>query len=102
MDPAASMGAGATQGRVWPHLLPSLPLTYLTYSISDARICPLDSCECTEWPLGHKAEESWPLCPALGDSGRSWGRPRRRMGTGALGAYSARALSASSYPEGDI
>lgn len=26
VDPAASMEAGATQGRVWPHLFPSLPL----------------------------------------------------------------------------
>lgn len=39
----------------------------------------------TEWPLGHTAEESRPLCPAVGDSGRSWGRPRRRMGTGGSG-----------------
>lgn len=46
VDPAASMEAGATQGRVWPHLFPSLPLiTYVTSSVSDARICPLGSCE---------------------------------------------------------
>lgn len=91
------MGAGATRGPVGPRLLSSPPLTYLTNSTSDAKVCHLGSCKWLEWPLGFK-QGTPGLCLGV------WGFLARQAkvadGNGAVGQYPVAVPPASSYAAG--